>query len=147
MVMAFFTSKISIVSIVLTSYGFLLSCLYFVHLALLDYSTPHYLQQSLTSNKTEHSMPSLAYSDQRHGQCIEESHTKQCCCLLLKQRFALWHSSPLTLITESYLLFNYSIQLLIFLASQLQYLFLFKVKLLVLCRVNSSYLPATLDLN
>ena len=34
-VMAFFSSKVSIVSLVVTDYGFVLSCMCFVHLALL----------------------------------------------------------------------------------------------------------------
>ena len=39
-VMAFFSNNISIVSLVLTGYGFVLPCVYFVHLALLDHSMP-----------------------------------------------------------------------------------------------------------
>ena len=35
--MALFSSKISVVSLVLTGYGFVLPCMCFVHLALLEY--------------------------------------------------------------------------------------------------------------
>ena len=38
MVMVFFSSKINVVSLVLTDNGFVLPCVYFVHLALLDHS-------------------------------------------------------------------------------------------------------------
>ena len=55
-VMAFFLSKISVVSLVLTGYRFVLPCLHFMHLALLDHSTPGYLQQDL-SDKTKDGMP------------------------------------------------------------------------------------------
>ena len=44
-VKAFFSSKISIVSLVLTGYGFVLPCKNFVHLALLDHSIPDYTYQ------------------------------------------------------------------------------------------------------
>ena len=44
MVMTFFPSKISsIVSLVLTGYGFVLPCVQFVHLGFLDHSMPDYL--------------------------------------------------------------------------------------------------------
>ena len=36
----FFSNNTSIVTFVLTSYGFMLPCMQFVHLALLDHSTP-----------------------------------------------------------------------------------------------------------
>ena len=41
-VMAFFSNKISILSLVLTGYGFVLSYMHFVHLALPDKSVPDY---------------------------------------------------------------------------------------------------------
>ena len=43
MVMGFFSNKISILSLVLTGYGFMLSCMHFVHLALLDQSALDYV--------------------------------------------------------------------------------------------------------
>ena len=42
MVMAFFSSNTSIISFVLTGYGFMLPCMHFVHLALIDNSMPDY---------------------------------------------------------------------------------------------------------
>ena len=39
-VMPFFSNNTSILSFVLTGYGFMLPCMRFVHLALLDHSTP-----------------------------------------------------------------------------------------------------------
>ena len=42
-VMVFFSSKISIFSYVLTDYGSMLPFVHFMHLALLDHSTPDYL--------------------------------------------------------------------------------------------------------
>ena len=41
--MMFFSSKINIVSLVHTGGGFVLPCMYFVHLALLDHSMSDYL--------------------------------------------------------------------------------------------------------
>ena len=42
MVMSFFSNNTSIVSFVLNGYGFMLPCVHFMHLALLDHSTPDY---------------------------------------------------------------------------------------------------------
>ena len=42
MVMPFFSNNTSILSFVLTGYGFMLPCMSFVHLALLDHSMPDY---------------------------------------------------------------------------------------------------------
>ena len=42
-VVAFFSSKITIVSFVLTGFGFVLPCVHFVDLASLDHSMPDYL--------------------------------------------------------------------------------------------------------
>ena len=53
MIMAFFSSKISMVLLVLTGYGVVLACM---HLASLDHSMPGYLQQGF-SDKTEHGVP------------------------------------------------------------------------------------------
>ena len=41
-VMLFFPNNTSILSFVLTVYGFILPCMRFMHLALLDHSTPDY---------------------------------------------------------------------------------------------------------
>ena len=43
MVIAFFSSKISIVSLALTGFRFVLPCVYFVHLVFLDHSMPDYI--------------------------------------------------------------------------------------------------------
>ena len=42
MVMPFFPNNTSTLSFVLTSYGFMLPCVRFMHLALLDHSIPDY---------------------------------------------------------------------------------------------------------
>ena len=42
-VMESFLSKISILPLVLTSYGFMLPCMHFLHLALLNHSMPEYI--------------------------------------------------------------------------------------------------------
>ena len=42
-VIAFFLSTVSIISLVLTGFGFMLPCMYFVHLALVEYSTLSYV--------------------------------------------------------------------------------------------------------
>ena len=42
LVMPFFSNNENILSFVLTGYGFMLSCMRFVHLALLDHSIPDY---------------------------------------------------------------------------------------------------------
>ena len=42
MAMPFFPNNTSILSFVLTGYGFMLSCMRFMHLALLDHSMPKY---------------------------------------------------------------------------------------------------------
>ena len=60
MVMVFFSSKISTVSIVRTGNGFLLTCMHFVHVALLDHSMPNNLQQGC-NDETEHSPHSIAF--------------------------------------------------------------------------------------
>ena len=39
-VLSFFSNNTSIVTFVLTGYGFMLPCMRFMHLALVDYSTP-----------------------------------------------------------------------------------------------------------
>ena len=44
-IMAFFSSKISILSLVLAS---VLPCMHFTHLPLLDHSTPAYISRALT---------------------------------------------------------------------------------------------------
>ena len=43
MVIAFFLSKVSIISLVLTGYEFMLPCMYFVYLALVECSTLGYV--------------------------------------------------------------------------------------------------------
>ena len=50
-VLPFFSNNTSIVTFVLTGYGFMLPCMHFVHLALLDHSTPDHARrgQSIAS--------------------------------------------------------------------------------------------------
>ena len=50
-VMASFSSKIRLVSLVLTDYGFVLPCMHFVHLALLDHSMPTTFSRVLCPDK------------------------------------------------------------------------------------------------
>ena len=45
-VLMFFSNNTSIVTFILTGYGFMLSCMHFVHLALLDHSTPDCARRS-----------------------------------------------------------------------------------------------------
>ena len=45
-VLPFFSNNTSIVSFVLTGYGFMLPCMCFVHLALLDHSMPDHAKHS-----------------------------------------------------------------------------------------------------
>ena len=58
MVMMCFLRKINILSLVITSYGFMLSCMHSVYLALLYHSTPDYGSRNLT---IKHSMPEMLY--------------------------------------------------------------------------------------
>ena len=46
MVMPFFSNNTSILSFVLVGYGFMLPCMHFMHLALLDHSMPEYTRCS-----------------------------------------------------------------------------------------------------
>ena len=62
--MVFFSSKVSILLFVLTDYGFVLPCVHFVHLALLDHSKP----DQGCNDKTKQSVPGVLH-------CAEESHT------------------------------------------------------------------------
>ena len=48
-VMASFSNNTNILSFVLTGYGFILPCMHFVHLALLDHSTPDYARRGQRS--------------------------------------------------------------------------------------------------
>ena len=64
-----FSRKVNIFSLVITSYGLMLSCMRSVHLALLYHSTPDYVSRNLT---IKHGMPEMLYD-------AEES-----CCVSLK---------------------------------------------------------------
>ena len=44
-VMLFFPNNTSILSFVFTGYGFMLPCMCFMHIALLEYSTPDYTRR------------------------------------------------------------------------------------------------------
>ena len=46
MVMLFFSNNTTILSFVLTGYGFILPCMHFVYLALLDHSTSDYAKHN-----------------------------------------------------------------------------------------------------
>ena len=61
-VMQFFSNNTSILSFVLTGYGFMLPCMCFMHLPLLDHSTPDYAR---------HSWPAVLQHD------AEEPHKRQ----------------------------------------------------------------------
>ena len=56
-----FSNNTSILSFVLTGYGFMLPCMCFMHLALLDHSTPDYVR---------HGWPAMLWHD------AEEPHTR-----------------------------------------------------------------------
>ena len=52
--MAFFSRKISTLSLVLIGYGFVLLCMCYVHLALLDQSVLDYVSQGFNNKNMAH---------------------------------------------------------------------------------------------
>ena len=79
---------------VLTSYEFMLPCMWFMYLALLDHSMPDYVSRVLTIKSMVHGVPGVLH-------CTEESHTGTYQIMMLSCK------NHVLLLTESHSPLNY----------------------------------------